>query len=479
MDPDPGLLLGIGGCLLVLALISAVDAAFTSVSWRHVNTILAQRAERSPRLAQLLNDPYRLKATIILLNTSATIAAAALTLEVARQMQFNSWLQTGSLVLLLFAILVVSAALPKALAVRDAPAAVRLLAAPVSFTTWLLSPLIWSVTMLLRPLALLVGSPSMTRTPLVFEEELRLLVHAGEEEGFVEHEEREMIEGVFAFSETIVREVMVPRVDVVALEVDTPLAEALQIIIEEGHSRIPVYDETIDSIVGILYAKDLLPALRDHQPDRPIQPLLRPAYYVPETVNVGSLLKDLQQAKVHMAVVVDEYGGTAGLVTIEDLIEEIVGEIQDEYDTEDPPIEILNEQEVIVNARTLIDDFNELTGLKLEATESDRLGGLVYEKLGRMPHVGDEVLLDGAVARVLSVNGLSVEKLHIRLYLEPGETNLLSQKRNSETQDTTPEVLLVQLLATPTHNGTGATRTNGSSAIGSLQPAHSDSDRSA
>jgi Mg2+/Co2+ transporter CorC len=202
---------------------------------------------------------------------------------------------------------------------------------------------------------------------------------------------------------------------------------------------------------------------------------------------VGNLLKDLQQAKVHMAVVVDEYGGTAGLVTIEDLIEEIVGEIQDEYDTEDPPIEILNEQEVIVNARTLIDDFNELTGLKLEATESDRLGGLVYEKLGRMPHVGDEVPLDGAIARVLSVSGLSVEKLHITLHLEPGENNLLTQKISSDQQDTAPEVLLVQLLAAPTHNGnngnnghgTGVTSTNGRTAIGSLQPAHPDSDRSA
>jgi Mg2+/Co2+ transporter CorC len=201
-------------------------------------------------------------------------------------------------------------------------------------------------------------------------------------------------------------------------------------------------------------------------------------------VNVGNLLKDLQQAKVHMAVVVDEYGGTAGLVTIEDVIEEIVGEIQDEYDTEDPPIEILNEQEVIVNARTLIDDFNELTGLKLEATESDRLGGLVYEKLGRMPYVGDEVSLDGAQARVLSVNGLSVEKLHITLHLEPGETNLLSQKINNDQHDTTPDVLLVQLLTAPTHNGnhrngTGATHTNGRTTVGSLQSAHPDRDRSA
>lgn len=413
MDPDPDLIAGIGIiCLLILAFTSAVDAAFTSVSWRRLTAMLTERSKRSPTIAQLINDPYRFKATIILLNTSATIAAAASTLHLTQT--YTAVQQTMALVLLVFVILAVSAVLPKALAVRDPQATVLALAGPFSLIAFLLSPLVSTVGLLTRPLARLSGNQSMSRTPLVFEEELRLLVNAGEEEGFVEHEEREMIEGIFTLSDTIVREVMVPRVDVIALEIDTPLEEALTTIIQEGHSRIPVYDETIDNVVGVLYAKDLLPALRNNQRDTSLKELLRPVHYVPEMLNVDALLKDLQKSKVHIAVVVDEYGGTAGLVTIEDLLEEIVGEIQDEYDFEDPLIETLNENEFIVHARTLIDDFNEITGKQLASNESDRIGGLVYEKLGRMPKVADEVKLEnGAIIKVLTMVGVRPQKVRI------------------------------------------------------------------
>ncbi len=446
MDPGPSSLSGVSLCLLILAMTSAVDTAFTSVSWRHLNTILAERAEHSPMLARLLNDPYSLKATIILLNTSATIAAAALTLQLTHES--GIWIQIGALVALMLAILVVSAALPKALAGRDPQSAVRLLAGPVSFIAWLLWPLIAAVTLLLRPLGMLMGSQTMTRTPLVFEEELRLLVHAGEEEGFFEQEEREMIEGVFTFSDTIVREVMVPRVDVIAIERDTPLEEALDVVIREGHSRIPVYKETIDTIVGFLYAKDLLPALRSNRPDTTIAQLMRPVHYVPETVTVDILLRDLRKSKVHMAIVVDEYGGTAGLVTIEDLLEEIVGEIQDEYDTEDPAIQIVSETEVIVNARTLIEDFNAETGHKLEATKSDRVGGLVYEKLGRMPRVGDIVVLEDATVQVLSVAGLSADKLRITFQQPPEDETPTARHASRNGSDE----LLVRLLVSDHFN---------------------------
>lgn len=221
-----------------------------------------------------------------------------------------------------------------------------------------------------------------------------------------------MIEGVIAFGDTLLREIMVPRVDMVSLELGASLDQALDIVASSGHSRIPVYDETIDHVVGILYAKDLIPALRDRARAPRIDNLLRPAYFVPDTMKVNALLEDLQRRKVHMVVIVDEYGGTAGLATIEDLIEQIVGEIQDEYDTEDPSIQPVSAGEYIVDARVLIHDINELLGLALTA-EAERLGGLIYERLGRVPRAGDAVDLDEIVVNIMSVKGVRAHKLRI------------------------------------------------------------------
>ncbi len=418
LDPDPSLLagIGIGICLLVLALTSAVDAAFTSVSWRRLNTMLADRASRSRVLAQFLQDPYRFKATLMLLNTSAILVSAALTLLVTQH--FTFWAEIGALMALLLTILIISSALPKALALRDPQATVRMLAGTISRMAWLLWPLVSLVSLLTRPLGRLAHSDSVTHTPLVLAEELRSLVDAGEEEGLLEHDEREMIEGVFSFGETLVREVMVPRVYMVALDISATLDEALDTIIREGHSRIPVYDETIDNVVGVLYAKDLLPALRSSARETSLAELVRPVRFVPEAMKLDALLKELQQSKVHIAMIVDEYGGTAGLVTIEDLIEEIVGEIQDEYDVEEPFIQVLSDSEMVVDARTLIEDINdrlreEQIALALAKHEADRIGGLVYEHLGRVPRVSDEVVLENAVITVLSMKGVRPQKLRL------------------------------------------------------------------
>jgi putative hemolysin len=193
------------------------------------------------------------------------------------------------------------------------------------------------------------------------------------------------------------------------------------VAIAHGHSRIPVYRGTIDHVVGVLYVKDLLPGLRAGRHDQTVASLMRPPYYVPETMQVDALLKDLQTRKVHLAIAVDEYGGTAGLVTIEDLLEEIVGDIQDEYDVEEPSIQFVGEGELLADARVPIDDINDLTGLQLTSEESDRIGGMVYEQLGRVPKVGDEVHPAAGVAiTVLSVEGLRPRQLRIA-YPQPGD----------------------------------------------------------
>lgn len=412
-DPGPSLLLlGIGLCLMVLALTSAADAAFTALSRYRLASLRTTNGSRSDHAtAWLLNDPYRLKTTTILLSAAATLTAAWLTLSLDRTA--STGMQALRLGGLLIAVLLFGEALPKALAIRDPERTVRIVSGPLVVTAQILGPIVGLLNALMRPLTRLLSAGRTPTAPLVTTEELRHLINIGEAEGQIEQEERAMIEGVIAFGETLVREIMVPRVDIDALAIDTPIDEALDRIIRCGHSRIPVYEETLDRVIGILYAKDLIPALRGSAPLPALRNLLRPAYFVPETLKVSTLLADLQQRRVHMALIVDEYGGTAGMATIEDLIEQIVGEIQDEYDREESVLQVVSGHEVIVDARLPIDDVNAAVGSALVSESADRIGGLVYERLGRVPRSGDELELGTVRITVLSVKGVRAHKLRV------------------------------------------------------------------
>jgi putative hemolysin len=266
-----------------------------------------------------------------------------------------------------------------------------------------------------------VGGKEAATTSYFIEEEIRTIVDAGEEEGIIEEDEKEMIYSIFEFGDTLTREIMVPRIDVVAVEVDTPMLEALDVIIARGHSRIPVYADTIDDVVGVLYAKDLLGHLRDGKTNVALSGLLRPAYFVPETKKVDDLLTDLQQRKVHMAIVVDEYGGTAGIVTIEDILEEIVGEIQDEYDTEESFYEVVSPDEIVFDARANLDDVDKLLNADLPHEGGDTLGGLIYAELGRVPAAQDELVIDGVKLTVLSVAARRIKKVKATRLPKPAE----------------------------------------------------------
>ncbi|HJZ50109.1 MAG TPA: hemolysin family protein [Roseiflexaceae bacterium] len=433
MDPESSLYaIGIALCLVLLAFTSAVDTALMAITRHRLSIMQEESATRATVITRLLADPYRFKAAILLLNTATVIAATAFTLRVTDGL-VTGW-RVGALALLLLLMVIFSEALPKALAIGNPARAAALLAGPMAVLARLLWPLVAVISVLTSPLLRLLSGQNSPQLPIVTEEELRLLVNVGEEEGLIEPDEREMIEGIFSFGDTVVREVMVPRVDIVALEQTASLQEALETVIAHGHSRVPVYDETIDNIVGILYAKDLLPGLRAGQAGMSLRGLLRPPHFVPETMKVDALLKDLQARKVHLAIVVDEYGGTAGLATIEDLLEEIVGEIQDEYDVEEPSVRVVGEGELLADARVLLDDLNDLTDLHLESQESDRLGGLVFERLGRVPRVGDEVHLeDGVTITVLSIEGLRPRQL--RVSYQPNGALEVSAPQEEESHD--------------------------------------------
>ncbi len=422
-------ILGVALCLVLIAFTSAVDAALNAISRHRLNLFKEEQSKRARALVQLLSDPYRFKSTILLLHAAAIIVATVFTLRLTEGM--NVFWHFGALTVLLLLMIIFSVALPKSLVANSPASAGRLLARPMVLLTWLLWPLISLIGLITNPLIRMLSGQPAHKLPLVTEEELLLMVNVGEEEGLIEPDERQMIEGIFSFGETVVSEVMIPRVDIIALECNATVDVALDVAIAHGHSRIPVYEENIDQVIGVLYVKDLLPSLRAGKHDLPLRGLLRPPYFVPETMKVDALFKDLQARKVHLAIAVDEYGGTAGLVTIEDLLEEIVGEIQDEYDADEPSIQVVGEGELIADARIPIDDINDHTGLELHSEESDRIGGLIYERLGRVPLVGDTVeLAEGVNVTVLSIEGLRPRQLRIT-YQRPRSFD--SQELEEET----------------------------------------------
>jgi CBS domain containing-hemolysin-like protein len=250
---------------------------------------------------------------------------------------------------------------------------------------------------------------------IVTEEEIMTLVDAGEEEGSIEQEEKEMIYSIFQLDETLAREIMVPRIDIVALEIDTPLEEARKVIINAGHSRIPVFKESLDHIKGLLYAKDLLEVWHEGKQSVDLSSLLRSALFVPESKRVSDLLHELQNQKVHLAIVIDEYGGTAGLVTIEDIVEEIVGEILDEYDEDEEALyEKLAEDEYLFDARIDLDDFNRLLNVELSNELGDTLGGFIYAHLGKVPEPGETIETEHLEIKVVTVVDRRIRKVNVR-----------------------------------------------------------------
>ena len=304
--------------------------------------------------------------------------------------------------------------MPKTLALAHAERFAITLSLPIDFLGRALRPVIAFLTWVTSGIVRLFGA-EVSSDAQITAEELRLIVERGGEQGILEAEEEQMINAVIELGDQRVHEVMVPRIHMITLAADATLDDAIDKVIEEGHSRIPVYEGTIDEIVGILYAKDLLPFLKGSVDERPsLRSILRTPVFVPESMTVDDLLHELQRRKVHLAVVLDEYGGTAGLVTIEDLLEEIVGEIQDEYDEEEPLIVKISDDEARIDGRAAIDDLEELfdTDLGLDDEDQyDTVGGLIYHRIGGVPKPGDRVQVDGLTLTVETTDGQRVGKV--------------------------------------------------------------------
>jgi CBS domain containing-hemolysin-like protein len=258
----------------------------------------------------------------------------------------------------------------------------------------------------------------------VTEDELKTWVEVGQPEGGLEPDERKMIYSIFQFGDTLCREIMVPRIEVLALDVNTPLNTAINQFVESGHSRAPVYEDVIDNVVGLLYAKDLLKLHTSPADKQTIRKFLRPAYFVPESKKVDELLAEMQAKGIHLAVVVDEYGGMAGLVTLEDIVEEIVGEIRDEYDqSEERLVEKISDEEFVFLGRVALDDFNDALDTDLETDQTDTLGGYFYSQEGRVPVEGDALYFDGWRLTVEEVHGRRVGRIRAIKMEKPDEND--------------------------------------------------------
>lgn len=403
---------------LVALLAVAAQAAYQLASRPRLRLLVEARVKGARgALAMLSEASHTPTLLLLLLVVGIGGAAGSLVIAVTVGTLLPTWealaiAAAGGIAVLVLAVVThaVAASRPEVTAVA--------LGRPLWAAGLLLSPLTGPMVRLERALHDLLAPPRENGNGQS-DEDLRLLVESVEDTRKLEEDEREMIHGIFGMSARPVREVMVPRIDVVSMPREATLGEVLDTIVSTGYSRIPIAADTIDNVVGLVYAKDVLRALRAGTLSDPAEPIARTPYFVPDTKKVDELLQDLQQKRIHLAVVVDEYGGTAGLVTIEDLLEEIVGEIRDEYDEhEEVAIQRIDAYESLVDARVSIRDLNEELDLHLEVDELDTLGGLVYHELGKVPIEGDEVRVNGCLVTVMSTQGRRIKKLRVRIVQE-------------------------------------------------------------
>jgi putative hemolysin len=427
--------------LIVAAMAAAAETALTSVNRIRLRNLQEEGDKKAKRILRLIDQPQIFLSTILAASNLAIIVASSVATLLAINLFSSAGEVIETIVLAIFVLIFVEIT-PKTAAVQAPERWARVLVRPVEAVGFVLRPLITALTFITNGIVRLFGGQVSHRGPFLTEEELRLLVDVGQEEVKLEEEKRDMIHNVFELGDTMVREVMVPRIDMVTVEADAPVDEALKLIIQGGQSRIPIYDTTIDNIVGLLYAKDLLRVVATHEQLPDVSSLARPAYFVPETKRLDDLLRELQNQRVHMAIVVDEYGSVAGLVTIEDLVEEIIGDIKDEYDTEEQLFERVGENEYLVDAKVSLDDLNDLLDSKLESEDYDTLGGFVYANLDKIPTIGDTITEDGFRFTVMGTKGRRVTKVRVVRHASGGDEEDKDQRTPPEVPPPQPPLAL-------------------------------------
>jgi CBS domain containing-hemolysin-like protein len=409
------------GAIVILFFLATVlafaETAFLRMSRVKALALEEQGDRRAARLVKMLERPERTVNAVTLL----ALAAQLITSYLLGILFGGSgvWIVALSLVLNVIVFFVFAEAAPKTWAVQHTETAALRTSGFLRFVTDF-PPVRLIVRALLGLVNGILPGKGLKKGPFVTEEEIRQMADVAAEEAAIETSERELIHSIFEFGDTVVREVMLPRPDMVAVEADATVDEGIAVAIGAGKSRLPSFDDNADNIVGLVFLKDLVARSAAGEGNEPVRGSLRRANYVPESKRVAELLREMQTEKFHMAIVVDEYGGTAGLVTMEDLLEEIVGEITDEYDVEAPQVERLLDGRLRVPGRTPIDELNELLDAELPSEEWDTVGGLVFSTLGHVPVEGECVKTTGLEICAERMQGRRIVSVVIRA-LEPHE----------------------------------------------------------
>jgi putative hemolysin len=408
-------LVGLATLIVLSAMFNGAEAAYFSLGRARLKRMKEGRdGNHAPNL--LIDRPNDLLVTLLVGITIINIGASALAATMAERVVGPRWAILVETVVMILLLTTFAEVLPMTIAVKRPEQFLAVAGRPVAWLGRFLTPvrsvLSGSTSMIVR----LVGRRDRSGEPELTEEELRTLVDVGESEGVVERAEREMIHKVFELEDTLVRSVMVPRTDMFCLDVETPVDEILPALREHLHSRVPVYERSIDVIVGILYTKDLLPYVAGLPPGFDPRTHLHPPYFVPESKRADALLQEFRAKKLHLAIVVDEYGGTAGLVTLEDLLEELVGEIADEYDEPERLIHRVDSNTFRVAGKLSIEELNTVTGLSIPDEEYDTVGGWVLDLFGRVPRARERVTRPDLTVTVEKVERTRVVEVLVTLH---------------------------------------------------------------
>ncbi|MGI6344041.1 MAG: hemolysin family protein [Bacillota bacterium] len=400
--------------VLASAFLSAAETAINLYSRVKLRTMAEGGHRRAALLGRLKDNPRRLESTLLIADSIISVAATALFTAIALRHCRSVFSLVVAVAAFAAAMLLLGKMIPRNLAAQRPELIAGKVAFHISWIGSVVRPLLWLLT---RIAGRFTGSPTSgkVRREDVTEDEIRALVDAGERQGVIQDSESEMIHSVLELADTPVRNVMVPRTAITAISIDATHEELLELVRRDRHSRFPVYEGDIDNIVGLVHAKDICSLTDAQRATFLLRAHLRPTVYVIESASSGLVLRELQRNRIYMAIVIDEYGGTAGLVTIEDLIEEIVGEIADEYDDEEPPLQMVDDATASLDARLTVEEVNEELGLLLPVDRAETLGGLVLALLGRIPQIGDSVVWGQVTLTVDRIDRRSIERVRLRL----------------------------------------------------------------
>jgi putative hemolysin len=423
--------------VILSAFFSASETALVSVSRVRARAMADQKRRGAPAVVRLVDDKSHVLTSILIGNTIALLAADSLATTIAIDLGLAAAAIWSTIVMAVI-LLLFGEIIPKTLASTNGDRWLLVLARILRIVSLVLRP-ISNTFVLLANAILWVFGVRHTSQIYVTEEDIRALVNVGAEQRVIEEEEREMIHSVIEFGDTIVREVMTPRPEIVGVSIDDSPRRALDVVIAEGYSKLPVYQETKDDIAGVVHDRELLIALSNGTlAQSSLRTLMRPVAHVPETKKIAELLREMQRDKFSLAIVVDEYGGTAGLVTMEDLLEEIVGEIRDEHDEdEQEPIHIVSEEEAVIEAATNIEDVNAKLGTHLPTEEFETIGGYIVGLFGRLPREGEEIDADRQTRlKVDRTRGRRI--LAVRVFFSPNGSLPESEEEQLDEHDVAP-----------------------------------------